>query len=113
MSVGHPLRYHAKGRRCLRNSKEWDDVGVGNPLPHHHLLAEYLMPMVSTGVRCKRRKTKYLSNFLYVFILVHPEGLYRHSFIIVDAFPNIGKTARGGGTIGRLDEFSRNDVGVW
>ena len=52
-----------------------------------------------------KRKTNYLSYFLQGFILVHTESLYRHSFIIVDAFPNVGITAREDGVLCRLDEL--------
>ena len=53
----------------------------------------------------------YLSYFLYIFVLVHTEDLYRHWFFIVDAFPNIAKTPRSDGILSCLDKFPRNDVG--
>lgn len=53
----------------------------------------------------------YLSDFLYVTMLVHTQGLDRHSFPIVDAFPNISESPRGDRVFTRLDEICGYSVG--
>ena len=53
----------------------------------------------------------HLCNFPYVIVLVDTKGLYRDSFIIVNALPNVAITARGNGEFARLDEFFRYNVG--
>ena len=55
----------------------------------------------------------YLSDFLYVVSLVHTERLYRYSFVVVDALPNVTKSTMGDGVLCCLDELPGNDVGGW
>ena len=88
---------------------------MGDPLPHRYLLTKHLATGISTGSYQgdPKRRTNYLSYFLQGFILVHTESLYRHPFTIVDAFPNVGITAREDGVLCRLYEPPWNDVGGW
>ena len=55
----------------------------------------------------------YLAHFPYIISPVYAKSLYRHSFIVVDAFPDIAKTTGGDGILGRLNEPFGNDVGCW
>ena len=87
---------------------------MGDPLPHRYLLTKHLATdSQHRSQGGQKRKVNYLLYFLQSFRLVHTESLYRHSFIIVDAFPNVGITARGDGVLCRLDELLWNDVGGW
>jgi len=58
-----------------------------------------------------QRSMNYLPDFLYVIVLVHAEGFNRHSFIVVNAFPNISKSPRGDRMLSRLDEAFGYRVG--
>lgn len=53
----------------------------------------------------------HLCDLPYVIVPVDTEGLYRDSFIIVNALPNVAITPRGNGDLARLDEFFGYDVG--
>ena len=55
----------------------------------------------------------YLSYSLHVILLVHTEDLYRYSFVVANAFPNIAKTARGDEILRCSDDLLGNDVGGW
>ena len=60
----------------------------------------------------RERWMSHLCDLLYVIDPVNPECLYRNSFIIVNALPNVAVTARGNGDHTRLDEFFRYNVGI-
>lgn len=47
VSVRHPFGHHAEGCRCSGDSKERNDVGMRNPLPHNRLLIKNLVVKVS------------------------------------------------------------------
>ena len=66
-----------------------------------------------TGAPSKyhKRLMNYLPDFLYVTVLVHAEGLDCHSFIVVDAFPNISKSPRCNRMLSCLDEAFGYRVG--
>ena len=49
----------------------------------------------------------------YVTAVGYTESLYRHSFIVIDAFPNFAKTPGSDGMLTHLGESSGNDVGGW
>ena len=55
----------------------------------------------------------YLFHPPYIITLVHAENLYRHSFIITDARPNIAGTPTCDRTLRHLDELLWKDVGGW
>ena len=109
--VWHPLGHHAKWCGCLRNTQERDDVGVGDPPPHYHLLAKELTTVISPGIK-EDQERQHLLYFSYIMLLVYAESLYRHSFVVVDAFPDIAISARGDRIFGSLDELFGNDVRV-
>jgi len=56
---------------------------------------------------------RYLSYLSYVAPLVYAESLYRHSFVVIDAFPYITKAAIGDGIFSGPDELFGNDVRGW
>ena len=86
---------------------------MGDPPPHYHFLTKGLVAIVSYSCQGNRKHwMSYLFYFLHV-LLVHTEGLYRHPFIVIDAFPNIAKTPGSDGMLSRLDELPGNDVGGW
>ena len=85
-----------------------------NPFPYHHLLTKHLVAIVSYSYQGdQKHRMGYLFYFLHVILLVHTEGLHRYSFVNVNAFPNITKTAGGDGMFSRLDDLPGNDVGGW
>ena len=53
----------------------------------------------------------YLFHFSYIVLLVYTESLYRHSLIVIDAFPYIAKATIGDGILSRPYECFGNDVG--
>ena len=86
---------------------------MANPLPHRYLLAKDLRERQLTGAPNKyhKRSMNYLPDFLYVIVLVHAEGLNCHSFIVVDAFPNVPESPRGNRVLSCLDEAFGYRVG--
>ena len=86
----------------------WDgrSASISPPLCKRSGSDSQILP---TGDR--KHWVRYLSNFPYIFILVHTESLYRHSFIVVNAFPDITGTPRGDWIISRLDEIFGYNVG--
>ena len=83
---------------------------MGDPPPHRHLLAKYLVVMVNCGCQGDREyRTNYLFYFPYVVFLEYPESLHSHSFTVIYAFPNITKNARGDGLFSRLLDVSFGD----
>ena len=90
--------------------QHWDGRPTSTPLPRYKTSGDGDQHR-SQGD--PKHKTNYLVYFLQSFRLVYTENLYRHSFIIVDAFPNVGVTARGDGILCRSDELPWNDVRGW
>ena len=87
---------------------------MGDPPPHQHLLTKDLVAMVSYKRQWDRKRwVGYLFYFLDVFFLVHTESLYCHPFVVISAFPNIAKTARGDGMLSCFDKLPGNNVGSW
>ena len=98
---------------CLRNSKKWDNIVMGDPLPHQHLPTKHLVVIVNCGRQGIIIIVSYPFHFSYVVFLEYTKNLYRHSFIVIGAFPNITESTRGYGILSRLDELPGNDVGGW
>ena len=70
VSVRHPFRHHAEGRRCLGDSKERNDVGMGNSLPRNRRLIKDLVvcqlePEDTTKFRKLAFVTFFTSSVLY------------------------------------------------
>ena len=59
----------------------------------------------------ERWTTRHIRDLPYAIVLVDTEGLYRDSFIIVNALPDVTITPRGNGDLARSDEFSRYNAG--
>lgn len=38
----HPFGYHSKREQCLVETQEWEEVGMGKPLPNDRLMAKFL-----------------------------------------------------------------------
>jgi len=55
--VLHPLGYHRKGKQCLVNAEEWEEVRVGKPLPNDCLVAEFL-PRIHPPFRFKTTRAQ-------------------------------------------------------
>jgi len=84
---------------------------IGDPLPHRHFLTKELMTTISHGYEVGIKSVmEYLSNLSHVTVLVDAESLYSHSFVVIDAFPNVAKTAPGDRILGRPDETFVDDV---
>ena len=99
---------------CLRNSKKWDNIVMGDPLPHHHLPTKHLVVIVNCGRQGdQNHRMNYPFYFSYVVFLEYTKNLYRHSFIDIGAFPNITKNTRSYRILSRLDELPGNDMGGW
>ena len=83
---------------------------MGDLPPHHHLLAKHLVVMVSCGCQGDRkRRINYIFYFSYVVFLESAESLHRHSFTVINAFPNIAKSPGGNGLFSRLLDMSFRD----
>lgn len=87
------------GSKKLGNSKEGDDIGMRDALPHRNLLAKNLV-------------ANYLPGLLYVVSLVDTESFNRNPLAVVNAFPNIAGTPVGDRTLIRSDEFIGYDMRI-
>lgn len=97
IAVWHPLGYHGKGNRGLRNPKEWNDIGMWDAFPHRNLLAKDLVVKVShrRHWEAKGAVTNYLPDCLDVLVLAYTETFNRNSLAVASALPNIAESSMG------------------